>query len=365
MDEKIKKFVGKKIMFLFDTNFYRRLIDMDGEDDRNLKTYILFIEMRKKEVEKGCNIVRSLTAAQELIAHLIEGDDSFKTCKEALRFQEWHSQNEQGMLNSPSIDFLLPYFFYKDGGGDSMLHNEINYTEWLKYVIKKIICNQEDSTTKIEVEKINKNFKSYKLEFYDLIKSLISQPKNERKCWDFFSTEGSLDTVIENKDYLKFMVEYFRKRTEFLSGNESSISESRIIEFSNIFKEALLHFRYVFEVLEKDGKSLEDIESKTKKWNFVNDFQIVFEWCFLKYFNKEKEVEIILVTEDGSRNFKAPIRSNGTPKSMHEIHDNVWHAWQYFEFIGFNVDKASPKKKIIKSENGFIVDGISKIPYKE
>lgn len=368
MDEKVQKFRGKEIIFLFDTNVYRRLIEMN-ENSRETRTNMLLFQMHIHERENNCRVMRSLTTSQELISHLIEGDDSFGLCMEALKFQERHTQFEEKGLNSPSIDLLLLVFLYEEdvilNKNDviiSTLDKYRNYTDWLKHTIKKIVKIPHDSNVQKEIEKIKRNFSSYKKEFHELISRLLNSPSNTENEWDFFYKDKELISFIADSRYLTFMKNYFVERTELLSGTENKISDEKIIEFGHVFKEALLHFRYLFTVLRQSGNQLKDITNNP--WNFINDFQIVFEWCFVKYYYREKNIEIVLVTEDKSGNFKTPIEKKEKEKkeivfeSMHDLNDNVWYTWQYFEFIGYNVDKSNPNKKIVKDRNGWVVQGV-------
>jgi putative acetyltransferase len=338
LSDKVKKFVGEKLVFLFDTNVYRRLVEFSfvNKEEANIKTTLLFRDLVSSEVEKKCNAIRSLTVARELISHLTNEDREYETCKLALRLQEMHTQNKRDRLNAISFDMLLSFFFYRDSLQFNSLSNEREMDELFIQKINTIVYSQ-DKIDEIDIERINKKSKILKSEIKNLIKDCLDDKKSIRN------------------DYVDIITEYLRNKAETNNHAFESIKDKKIAEFKTVFGNALEHFRYLFDALAKDDDFLDKM--KESKWNFLNDFIIVFEWCFIKYYNEGKGVEHILVTEEKSKNF-----ASAQGVSMHERNDDVWNIWEYFEFLGYRINKSVPGT-IEVSDHGFIVEGVSKIKY--
>jgi hypothetical protein len=336
--------MSKSKLFLFDTNVYRRIVETIRET-RFFGNKLIIHAMCDEERERGCQSIMSLTTSQELINHLQEDDESFEECNHALRLQFLHTQVLQKQKLLPTLDSLLAYFFYNEDSKEERL----KFTGIVYQLIEKIFKHENISNLRDEIEDIRNDFLCYKKEFYMLFKSLLNQPDNNDNDWSVFKNDEKLKTFINAGNYIEFIVNYLIMRTKHFCKREekSEINEERILEFEKYFKEALIHFKYLFKVLEDDGNALKEINKK--QWNAVIDFHLVFEWCFLKYFNENKEVEVILVTQDKRRNFK----------DMHNRNTDVWDMAQYFEFIGFRVDKTNPQKLLLRLENNFEIEGIA------
>lgn len=337
MNEKILKYKGKQIMFLFDTNIYRNIARMAKEDRIKGHRFVID-EMKRREKQNTCTSIMSLTTSQELLAHLIIEDketNKYIECYNALRFQFFHTQVLQPAKRIPSIDSLLDYFFYDN---DS-IQERLIISEHVYNVIRKIFIQSIDmDVLEHEIGGINQDFACYKKEFYMLFESLLTHPQNGNNDWLFFRGDKKLNAFIKNQDYVGFIGNYLIQRSKYLSDKNlnKEISDEKTSLFYSYFKEALLEFKYLFEILRDNGDSLKVLEGN-EKWNAVMDFHLVFEWCFVRYFNRNKGIEVVLVTEEHCANFK-------------ELHsrDDVWFMNEYFEFMGFTVDKINPKKPLLQ-----------------
>lgn len=333
--EEIIKDRGKKIMFLFDTNVYRNIAQMVKEDRIKGNGFIID-EMNRREERNACISIMSLTTSQELLAHLnIEDKEKAKylECYNALRFQFFHTQVFQRPKRIPSIDSLLDYFLFDN----ESIHERLIISEHIFNVIRKIYSQSDMKILDPEIKEINKDFMCYKKEFYMLFESLLNQSENGNIDWLYFKGNSKLNNFIKNKDYIGFIRNYLIERSKYLSKNKlaNEISEEKITLFDTYFKEALDEFKYLFELLRDNGNSLKSLEGN-EKWNAVMDFHLVFEWCFIRYFNRDKGFEVILITEEHRTNFK-------------ELHkrDDVWFLNEYFDFMKFKMDRTNPSKSIL------------------
>lgn len=353
MKEIISKYAGKKIIFLFDTNVYRRIVEIVRENRFSGNKFIIHA-MSDRERESGCHSILSLTTSQELIAHLNEEDEDFTDCYQALRFQIFHTQKLQKPKLIANIDSLLSYFFYNTDTKDERL----KFTGFVCTFLEKLFwLNKDIGTLKDEINKINEDFLYYKEEFCLFLKNIVVYSENVSIDSNGSKNDEGFKKSINDCSYIEIIKNYFIQRTKYFCKDDKyrEINEKKVLEFEKYFKESLLHFRYLFEsVLKNDINSS---ELKNSQWNAIKDFHIVFEWCFVKYFNKEKEIDVILVTQDRKRNFKSPDKNNEF-KTMHDRNTDVWYMWQYFEFIGFKVDKTNPDKLVLRLENNFEIEGI-------
>ncbi len=335
LSDKIKKFVGKKLMFLFDTNVYRQLVRMecDNTEVQNVKLYLKFKAMVTDEIHKDCTAIRSLTVARELIGHLVEEDPNFESCKEALKLQEFHTQNISRKNSCPDIDAILPFFLYKDNVPNLELETQANNLKNLIKGIKKIVFEKDYSF----VENINSYFKNYKKGIYDYIN------------FDLLPKKYKQDEFIE------LIIKYYTNRTESLNEELGAIPQNKIDELKFVFKNAFSHFVHLFNAVTNKAQWVGDISNS--KWNLVHDFMIVLEWCFIKYYKQRENISVILVTDDKTGSF------NVGNKKMNDINDDVWKSWEYFEFFGYRINKSIPR--IIEiSDHGFLEQGISSLLYK-
>ena len=314
--------MNRRKIFLFDTNVYRRLVEIVNENRFSGNKFIIHA-MCDREREKGCHSILSLTTSQELIAHLNKDDEVFEESLQALKFQIFHTLILQKPKIVPNIDSILSYFFYNTDSKD----NRINYAEFVRLFLLKLFWLDKDiDTLKEDIDIINNDFLVYKNEFDLFFKEISIRSNND-----------DIDSYVETiKNYVIQRTKYF-----WNGDGDLEIEQNKILEFENYFKESLLHFRYLFESILKNTAGTYDF--KNSHWNAIKDFHIVFEWCFVKYFNKGKEIDVILVTEDKSKNFKSPVE-NGEFKSMHDRNADVWCIRQYFEFLGFKVDYNNSKK---------------------
>lgn len=324
-------------LFLLDTNIYRGISKLVIEKRFGGNNFIV-AEIKNREDSKNCQSILSFTTSQELLVHLKDGDPGYEECYHALRFQFFHAQIFQKRKLLPSLDSLLAYFFYNNDSKD----NRLSFTNIIYQLISKIGYQIEDaSTIKSEIENISNDFLDYKKEFHLLFKSLLNHPNNINSNWNFFTEDKELREFIKCEAYIEFIINYLIERTKFFCKNQEQnhFNEVKVSEFKTYFREALLHFKYLFFVLLKNGEALMDVNNK--QWNAIRDFHLVFEWCFLKYFHREKQVDIILVTEDKSKNFKDFKKRNF----------DCWDMWEYLEFLGFVVDKTNPEKPLLLLNN--------------
>ena len=323
-------------MFLFDTNVYRSIAQM-VKSNRIIGSNFIIGEMKKREAIKSCVSIMSETTSQELLAHFIKTDKErtvFEECYNALRFQFFHTQVFQPPKRIPNIDSILNYFFFsKDDIHPSLITSELVFN-----TIKKIFNQRIDlDLLQPEITALNKDFRVYKKEFYMLFETLLNDEENRNMDWSYFKGNKELNNFIKNKDYVEFLGSYLIKRSKYLSTKKSAIEINEEIRnsFYIYFKEALEEFKYLFELLRDNGNSLKVLE-RNEKWNSVMDFHLVFEWCFIKYFNRNNGVEIILVTQEYRTNFK----------ELHKRED-VWFLEEYFEFLEFEVEGTDKNNTIL------------------
>ncbi len=306
------------------------------KEDRVKGNRFVIDEMKRREEKNNCVSIMSLTTSQELLAHLnIEEfeKNEYKECYDALRFQFFHTQVFQPPKRIPSIDSLLDYFFFDNNS----IHERLIVSEHVYTVIQKIFGQSVDmNALHKEIGEINQDFAAYKKEFYILFESLLKHSENETMKWGFYRGDKKLNDFIKSEDYIGFIVNYLVGRSEYLcSEPKKKVSQEKVSLFNSWFKEALLEFKFLFETLRDSGDTLKVLKRNTK-WNAVMDFHLVFEWCFIRYFNRNKGIEIILVTEEHRTNFK----------ELHKRND-VWFMEEYFDFMEFIVDKINPKKPIL------------------
>lgn len=326
-----------KKLFLLDTNIYRRIAEIVIEK-RFLGNNFIIAEIKDREASRNCQSIMSLTTSQELLVHMKDGDEDYEECYHALRFQFFHTQIFQKRKIVPSIDSLLSYFFYREDSKDDRL----SFTNIVYQLISKIFYQSEDlSNLKSEIENISKDFLNYKNEFYLLFESLLKHPDNILRNWNFFENDKKLKEFIDSEAYIEFIKNYLIERAKFFCKNEmqNQINKTRVIEFEKYFKEAIIHFEYLFDELQKHGDKLKEIMKH--RWNTIMDFHIVFEWCFLKYYNEKKQIDVIFVTLDKSKNFKDFKKRNV----------DCWDLWEYLEFLGFIVDKTNRQEPSLLLNN--------------
>jgi hypothetical protein len=352
MNNKIAKYKEKRILFILDTNIYRRISELvkdeqmkwgqlDSEQIDGNK--YLLKEIKKREVASNCQTIMSLSTSRELLRHLEDGDkEKYEKCLLALWFMYFHSQYGKPVSHITDFDTLLSEFFFGIGSDNERFF----VSGYIIDVLNKIFVQENMTAVKEEIKKINSNFLGYKREFYSVFERLLIPPQN----WSSCDNDAGLKRFINEQHYIEYMGSYLIGRVQYLRGSDLSneISKEKRNEFYQYFTDAIEMFRYLFKQLYSNGESLRDLD-RNKKWNSIIDFHLVFEWCFLKWFNKDKSVEVVLVTNDKKGNFKIPnYRRDNKIMLLHEIYEDVWDSWDYFEFLGFSVDRSSPKNPILK-----------------
>jgi hypothetical protein len=335
MNNKISKYKGKRLIFLFDTNIYRNIARM-AKEGQIIGNRFIIDEITRRESKNGSKSILSLTASQELLIHL-SGDANvgdYEECYNALRFQFFHTQILQTPQRIPLMDSLLTFFFYNSDTRDKRMA----ISEYIFEIIAKIFLqNIELSHLRNDILAIKNDFLCDKKVVHSLFKLLLSQLENI-DGGTYKRGNPKLNDFIKKEEYVDYIRNFLIARTKYQCNSETNdINENKIQEFNKYFHVAFLQFKYLFELLRDNPSVLESLEnSENNIWNAVMDFHLVFEWCFVKYFNREKKVEVVLVTQDRKRNFA----------SLHD-HTDVWNIWEYFEFFEFGIDKTNPLKPII------------------
>jgi hypothetical protein len=356
MNNKIARYKKKRILFILDTNIYRRISELVKDEQvkwgqLNSKQIdgnkYLLKEMKEREIASSCQTIMSLSTSRELLRHLEDGDkEKYEKCLLALRYMYFHSQYGKPVSHITDFDSVLSEFFFGIGSDNERFF----VSGYIMDVLNKIYVQENMTAVKEEIKKINSDFLGYKREFYNLFESLLQHPQNGSLNWSFYDNDINLRFIIDKQHYIECIGSYLIGRVQYIRGSDLSneISKEKRNEFYQYFTDALEMFRYLFEQLYNNGESLKVLE-RNKKWNSIIDFHLVFEWCFLKWFNKDKSVEVVLVTNDKKGNLKIPnYRRDNKIMLLHEIYDDVWDLWDYFEFLGFSVDRSSPKNPILK-----------------
>lgn len=362
MNSKVAKFKEKRILFILDTNIYRGIAEIiSNEQDQWAQLSsdqidgngYLLKEMKEREIVRNCQTIVSLSTSRELLRHLEEGDSEYERCLFALRYMYFHSQFGKPVSHTTDFDTLLSEFFF--GMGSDL--ERVSVSKYIINVLSKIFEQEDMTAMREEIKEINSDFLCYKREFYGLIESLLMHPQNDSLSWSFYDNDPGLRLFIDRQGYIEHIGSYLIGRAQYLRRSDlyNEISKEKRIEFYQYFTDAIEMFKYLFDQLFKKGELLKRLE-RNIKWNSIIDFHLVFEWCFLKWFNKDKLMEVVLVTNDKNGNFRIPnyrkgnaiVNEHNKCAKMHDVYDDVWDLWDYFEFLGFSVDRSNPKKPILK-----------------
>jgi hypothetical protein len=349
MDEHLERYKGKKLFFLLDTNVYRYIAEMAITRRINGNRFIVH-EMCKREVENNCSSIMSLTTTQELLRHLNNEEKAYNVCYDALRFQFFHTQilppSSYIKKPIPQLDTILTTFFYDTDTKD----NRLKISEFIVDTgIKIFNQNIEVSALKNDINAINDDFLCNKKVFFNLFNNLVNRPDNIKDNGVYKRGTENPERIeaIKKGDHIVFIRKHLMERAKYWCCNAVSneICEEKESEFDFYFKESFLLFEHLFNNLQDSPKSLESLENDKKgRWNAVNDFHLIFEWCFIKYCLRNSEKEIILITDDKSRNNK----TLSSYQNESGRNPDVWPMKAYFEFLGFAVEGTNYDNYIVK-----------------
>ena len=158
MDEHLESYKGKKLIFLFDTNVYRYIAQIDNTE-RNKGNRVLIDEMKKREIDNNCTSIMSLTTTQELLRHLNIEEKAYDDCYTAIRLQVFHTQilplPTQIKKPIPQLDTILTTFFYDtDTSSKRLKVSEIIVDMGMKIFYQNI----EMSVLQNDIQAINEDF---------------------------------------------------------------------------------------------------------------------------------------------------------------------------------------------------------------
>lgn len=287
---------SKKISVFFDTNSYRQIVlNKSGEELIEFSKKILALEQKK-----NIKPITTLTVLLELSANLVEGEKGFnyENCLNSLRFATNHCFDpEKNRIRISSLPFLqisamlfgaLPIDFEKQEKRFSSqfelfkpFDNHPNISQDFYEFIKSTLTKQEQEFSNNIIGLINAA--NYGIE---QIHPKMETKIRKRKLIEYFRSDAyaqhlseQIAKIVSNQLQVKLSDEELQKRAFFLRTE---------LPISSAFFQWIL-----IEIIKKDI-DMTSKNSKTRRWNWLWDYQI----SFLISQSTIEKGEMILVTSD-------------------------------------------------------------------
>ncbi|MRG49022.1 hypothetical protein GFS24_28190 [Chitinophaga sp. SYP-B3965] len=270
----------------------------------------------------------------ELMRHLDKTDPFFNDCYKALALQYHHTQKDPSRPNNtisfiPPQDEILSHFFF---GTASPLYN--HFLEVIA-TLERIVKYLDEDNVDLELNNLNAisdqilhEKTGIKDNFEEFIKSYTGGVAN----WSHFKKDKKVKPELLKDKKSGRLLSLFAlamlnraHTTHELPFDVEKIDakfEKPLEEFHSYFQPLLILVQTLFTKILDGVVAMADV--KNPKWNTYNDIQILAAACYATYRDRNKDVKVVLVTDDNGIHTAC----KGT-----NMENNVWKVNQYLSYI--------------------------------